>query len=317
MLTRKEGKEEQKSSDHWGQALPGRGRNSRCLMPNHHKLPMEGSVPLIKQRRRHLAGGHHRRRQIPTRSLGPNPKQHNLSPSQRSKMVILSMLAGLHKPIREGSHWRMIIITLPLFKYEDKEKAIAQQDNGKADEQHYQWPLPSCSRTASASIIKDVASASSHTQEYQDFHEDRRSWAASEGNRDHSKRILHDVPKHVRQGVAPAERLRKRNQWAEPPWRRKGNGRKGFQYRPQLEVLKEHREIRAHARGDREMGASTAKGSGIFEIKQGSIRRKAVLRQKLTEEIKFWKVLSRKFDELEYEFNVSSTLCRTKGPRTY
>lgn len=32
----------------------------------------------------------------------------------------------------------MIIITLPLFKYEDKEKAIAQQDLGKTDEQHYQ-----------------------------------------------------------------------------------------------------------------------------------------------------------------------------------
>lgn len=65
------------------------------------------------------------------------------------------------------------------------------------------------------------------------------------------------------------------------------------------------------------MGASASKGSGIPEIKQGSIGRKAVLRQKLTEEIKFWKVLSRKFDQLEYEFNVSSTLCRTNGPRIY
>jgi hypothetical protein len=36
--------------------------------------------------------------------------------------------------------------------------------------------------------------------------------------------------------------------------------------------------------------------------------------QKLIEEVKFWKVLSRKFDELEYEFNVHPHLCRIAAP---
>ena len=118
-------KEEQKGSDHRRQTLPRRCRNSVSLMLNHNKFTMEGNLPLAMQIRRQLALAHHRRWQIPPWFRGPNPKQHNLSPFERSKMVILSILAGLHKQIREGSHWRMIIITLPLFKYEDKEKTIA------------------------------------------------------------------------------------------------------------------------------------------------------------------------------------------------
>lgn len=36
--------------------------------------------------------------------------------------------------------------------------------------------------------------------------------------------------------------------------------------------------------------------------------------QKLAEEVRFWKLLSRKFDELEYEFNVKSEVGRTNAP---
>lgn len=67
LFTLAQRKEEQKGSDNRRQALPSYCRNSVSLMPNNHKLPMEGNFPRTKQIRRHLARAHHRRRQIPAR----------------------------------------------------------------------------------------------------------------------------------------------------------------------------------------------------------------------------------------------------------
>lgn len=63
------------------------------------------------------------------------------------------------------------------------------------------------------------------------------------------------------------------------------------------------------------MGASAEKSTLLSHIGPRKLRRSEDPMQKLIEEVKFWKVLSRKFDELEYEFNVYGKLCRTVAPR--
>lgn len=62
------------------------------------------------------------------------------------------------------------------------------------------------------------------------------------------------------------------------------------------------------------MGAGAKKSTFLSHISPRWLRRSEDPMQKLIEEVKFWKVLSRKFDELEYEFNVYSILCRIVAP---
>jgi hypothetical protein len=63
------------------------------------------------------------------------------------------------------------------------------------------------------------------------------------------------------------------------------------------------------------MGTGAKKGTFLSLIFPRWFRRSEDPMQKLIEEVKFWKVLSRKFDELEYEFNVYGGLCRIVAPQ--